>query len=317
MPDVVSIDGRIHKPEEATVNVFDHGLLYGDGVFEGIRIIDGGILLLDEHVERLYASAQAIRLAVNRTPKEMKHDILNAVRQSGIADGYIRLVLTRGIGDLGLNPRRCPHSRTIIIVASIALYPEELYEQGLDVAVCNTRKTTATQLTGRAKSCNYLNNIQAVWDYLDQGCHEGLMLTPDGYVSEATADNVFGIRGDVLFTPSLDTNCLPGITRAQILRIAAETSFRVEEGHYRAEDFIQADEVFLTGTGAGIIAVAKLDAKTVGSGTMGPKTRQLRAEYERQVPSMCTPVSMEQPPHDTSRLEKEVQPPQITAKQEA
>ena len=270
--------------------MFDHGLLYGDGIFEGIRFSRHGILLFQEHVERLYVSAKTIRLGIPYFPKELMVQVSDAVAQSGLKQGYIRLLVTRGAGDLGLNPTRCAHPQVITIVSKIALYPDSLYESGLHVHVCKTLKPDASQLPGNAKTCNYLNNILAVQDYLDANCHEGLMLTKEGFVSEATADNVFFISGNTLFTPSLATNCLPGITRAKVMQVAAKKGYRIEEGLFTPDRFRNAEEMFLTGTGAGIIAVAQIDGFPVGSGRMGPKTRALRQAFEINVPMWSTPV---------------------------
>jgi len=287
----VFVNGQFYDPHKVPFSVFDHGLLYGDGVFEGIRIISNGILLLQAHIDRLYESARHIGMSMPYAPEQMREHVLQTVGQSGLSDGYVRLVVTRGVGDLGINPARCKTPTVIIIASKLALYPEEFYRKGLDVHICQTRKPAASQMPGAAKTCNYMNNILAATEYVAANCQEGLLLTPDGFVSEATADNVFFIRGDTVFTPSLDTNCLPGITRAQVLRIAREQGFNTEEGRYLPSDFLCAEEVFLTGTGAGIIAARRINGQSIGSGCMGPKTERLRNAYEAAIPSLLTPVT--------------------------
>ena len=288
--EIVSIDGNVFSKEDAKISVFDHCLLYGDGVFEGIRIIGNKVILLDSHIDRLYASAKNIRLKMPFEKEKMKGQILKACKESGIENGYIRLVMTRGIGDLGINPAKCANGKTIIIVAKLALYPEERYENGLKVVFTPTRKISVQNWNGRVKSCNYLNNIMATWEFLDGNADEGIMLDLNGYVSEATVDNVFAIRGNKLFTPSLATNCLEGITRNAVMEIAKEKGMEVEEGFYVYHDFITADEIFLTGTGAGIIPVTKTNTAEISGGKIGEKTRALRSAYEARIKETGTQI---------------------------
>lgn len=290
MTEKVFLNGKAYLPHQTPISAFDHGLLYGDGVFEGIRFWDRGLLLLDEHIARIYDSARMIDLVIPHPPERLKRMVVDAVRQCGMTKGYVRLVVTRGVGDLGVNPASCGTPTVIILVASIQLYPEKFYQEGLAVHVCQTRKPPLDVLPCNAKTCNYLNNGLAALEFSKAGCQEGLMLTTDGFVSEATADNVFGIQGNVLFTPSLDTNCLPGITRANVMAIAKTMGFAVEEGKYAPDAFMNADEVFLTGTGAGIISVTRLGGKPIGTGKPGEKTRRLQAAYESQCKNWLTSV---------------------------
>ncbi|MBI4361150.1 aminotransferase class IV [Candidatus Micrarchaeota archaeon] len=280
MGETVFLNGKPFTPHQMPVSAFDHGLLYGDGVFEGIRFQEKGLLLLDEHVQRLYDSARMIQLRIAQNPDEMRRMVIEAVRHCGMENGYVRLVVTRGVGDLGVNPASCGTPTVMILVSTISLYPEKFYEEGLRVHVCQTKKPPLDVLPCNAKTCNYLNNGLAALEFTKEGCQEGLMLTTEGFVSEATADNVFGIQGNALFTPSLDTNCLPGITRAKVMELAKEKGFQVREGKYLPDEFREADEVFLTGTGAGIIAVTTLGGQRIGNGKTGKTTRALRDAYE-------------------------------------
>lgn len=287
--DVVCIDGKVVGAEEASVSVFDHCLLYGDGVFEGIRLINKSILLHEEHTERLYRSAEVLRLAMP-DKKSYNKMLKETVEASGYHDAYIRVVITRGKGSLGVSPLKCAAPSIIIIVAQISLYPEQMYQTGLSVITARTQKISVKSLDCRVKACQYLNNIMASWEYIDRGAQDAIMLDERGFVSECTVANIFGISGNTIFTPSLDTNCLEGCTRNKALDLAREKGFEVKEGLFVVRDFMFADEVFLTGTGAGLIAVTKIDQAKIGNGAMGPKTKMLRDTYESRIQEFCTPL---------------------------
>ena len=287
--EIASIDGQIFDLKDAKISVLDHCFLYGDGIFEGIRLINKKLLLHKEHMQRLYNSASKIRIPM--VPKEQyEKQLFEAVRASNLKSGYIRVVATRGIGDLGINPAKCSNSRLVIIVATLKLYPEELYEKGLKLIIARTRKIPYNSFDCSVKSCNYLNNIMATWEIVDRKSDEAIMTDENGIVSEATVDNLFGIKGNMLFTSSLDTNCLEGITRNKIIEIAKSQNLEVVEGRFTSGDFMLADEVFLTGTGAGIIPVTKIEEQVIGKGIIGEKTKNLRQEYESRIEEFCTEV---------------------------
>ncbi|MDP3765660.1 MAG: aminotransferase class IV [Nanoarchaeota archaeon] len=287
--EIVSVNGEIFDLQDGKISVLDHCFLFGDGIFEGIRLINKKILLHKEHMKRLYDSAAVVRIPMV-PQKEYEKQLFAAVKSSNLDSGYIRVVVTRGIGDLGLNPKKCSDSKLVIIVASLKLYPEELYEKGLKIIIAGTKKIPYTSFDCSVKSCNYINNVMATWEIIDKGADEAIMTDENGIVSEATVDNIFGIKGNTLFTPSLDTNCLAGITRSKIIEIAKGQGMEVLEGRFTPRDFMFADEVFLTGTGAGIIPITKIEYHTIGIGTMGQKSRKLRQEYESRIEEFCTPV---------------------------
>ena len=287
--ELVSIDGEIFDLKDGKISVLDHCFLYGDGVFEGLRLINKGILFHKEHMNRLYNSAKFVRIPMI-PKKQYERHLFGAVKASNLESGYIRVVVTRGIGDLGVNPAKCTGSKLVIIVTRLELYPEELYENGLKLIAAKTRKTPYASLNCRIKSCNYLNNIMAKWEAVDRRADESVMADANGIVSEATLDNIFGIKANTLFTPSLETNCLPGITRQKIMEIARKQGMKVVEGAFTFRDFMSAGEVFLTGTGAGIVPVTKIEDKVIGDGKIGPNTKRLRHEYETRIEKFCTAV---------------------------
>ncbi|MEK6945986.1 MAG: branched-chain-amino-acid transaminase [Nanoarchaeota archaeon] len=287
--EIVSINGEIFDLKDGKISVLDHCFLYGDGVFEGIRMINRGILFHKEHIKRLYESAKFVRIPM-MPKKEYEKYLFDAVKSSNFDSCYVRVVVTRGIGDLGVNPAKCSGSKLVMIVTSLKLYPEKLYENGLKLIVAKTRKTPYASLNCRIKSCNYLNNVMAKWEAVDLGADEALMVGEKGIVSEATLDNIFGVKANTLFTPGLETNCLPGITREKIMEIAKKQGMNVAEGAFTPNDFMSADEVFLTGTGAGIVPVTKIENKTIGSGKMGPNTKKLGYEYNSRIKEFCTAV---------------------------
>ena len=275
----VYIGGKFVPQEEAKISVFDHGLLYGDGVFEGIRSYGGKVFRLLEHIARLYESAKAIWLEIPMTQEAMCDAVNEAVRVNKIDDGYIRLVVTRGAGTLGLDPNRCSNPQVIIIADAISLYPKELYEKGLEIVTVSVQRSNPAALNPRIKSLNYLNNILAKIEGLQAGCIEALMLNHKGEVAECTGDNIFLVRGGVLFTPPLDAGILAGVTRDAVNELARGAGIDVREISLTKHDVYIADECFLTGTAAEVIPVVKVDSRTIGTGKPGPMTRDLERRF--------------------------------------
>jgi len=272
----VYIDGTLYENDQAKVSVFDHGLLYGDGVFEGIRAYGGRIFQLDAHLERLYDSAKAIALKIPLSPEKLKEAIRNTLDTNGLKDAYIRVVVTRGVGTLGLDPNKCSGSSLIIITDSITLYPDELYEKGLEIVTVATIRIHPAALSPRIKSLNYLNNILAKIEAINAGCLEALMLNANGLVAECTGDNIFIVRKGVIFTPPETAGILKGITRGVVMGLAREEGIEVREENLTRYDLYTADECFLTGTAAEIIPVVRIDRRQIGPGTPGPITSRLR-----------------------------------------
>jgi len=279
----VYINGKLMPAEQATVSVFDHGLLYGDGVFEGLRSYGGKVFRLAEHVERLFDSARAIRLDIPLTQEAMAAAIDQTVAINGIKDGYIRAVVTRGAGTLGLDPNRCSNPQVIIIADSITLYPKEFYENGLELITSSVIRNHPAALSPRIKSLNYLNNILAKIEGLKAGCVEALMLNHKGEVAECTGDNIFLVKHGRLTTPPLDAGILEGITRNAVLEIAREAGMSVAESPLTKHDVYVADECFLTGTAAEIIAVVKVDDRVIGNGKPGSVTHDLSRRFHKLV----------------------------------
>lgn len=277
----VYIAGKLVPAEQATVSVFDHGLLYGDGIFEGIRVYGGRVFLLKEHIDRLYESALAIRLQIPIAPAEMTKAVEDTVRENGITDGYVRLVVTRGAGSLGLDIRRTSNPQVIIIADTISLYPAELYENGLRLITASTIRNHPGALSPRIKSLNYLNNIMAKIEGTDAGTVEALMLNHNGEVSECTGDNIFIVKNGVLKTPPTDAGILEGITRNAVIGLARAAGVEVRECVMVRHDIFTADECFLTGTAAEVIAVISLDGRQIGDGKPGPVTRDLLQRFQK------------------------------------
>lgn len=286
----IFIDGEFYDKQDAKVSVFDHGLLYGDGIFEGIRFYDGRVFRLDEHLSRLDHSARAIALTLPMSLQEIKEATLETIRRNELRDGYIRLVVTRGCGDLGLSPLLCPKATIFIIAATITLYPQEKYDHGLEVVTCSTRRIAHGALSPMVKSLNYLNNVMAKFEALKAGAGEGLMLNEQGYVAECTGDNVFTVHGGRIFTPSISSGALAGITRAVAIEIAGELGIPVVENQMTRYDIYTADECFLTGTAAEVIPVVRLDHRPIGSGSPGPVTSKLIAKFRELTRSTGTPI---------------------------
>ncbi len=271
----IYLSGKLVDKEQAVVSVFDHGLLYGDGVFEGIRVYSGNVFLLKEHIERLYESAKAIRLIIPLSPAEMIQATKDTVAANNIGDGYIRLLVTRGAGSLGLDIRKTSHPQTIIIADTITLYPREIYENGMNLITASTIRNHPGALPARIKSLNYLNNILAKIEGTDAGTVEALMLNHKGEVAECTGDNIFIIKQGVLKTPPPDAGILEGITRNAVLRLASEAGIPTQETTLIRHDLYVADEMFLTGTAAEVVPVVSLDGRTIGDGKPGSITRRL------------------------------------------
>jgi branched-chain amino acid aminotransferase len=275
----VYMNGDFVPAKEARISVFDHGFLYGDGVFEGIRVYEDNIFRLRQHVQRLYDSAQCILLSVPLAPADMTAAIVETVQRRGLSNQYVRVVVSRGAGDLGLDPRHCPQPSVVIIADTIALYPAHVYAQGLELVTVATRRTPAWALDPRIKSLNYLNNILAKLEAQQAGAIEAVMLNAEGYVAECTADNIFAVRHERILTPSLAAGALAGVTRDSVLDIAGDLGLSIAEGLLTRYDFYTAEECFMTGTGAEIVPVVRLDGRRIGNGTPGPVTAQIREQF--------------------------------------
>jgi branched-chain amino acid aminotransferase len=275
----IYIDGKYCDEKTAKISVFDHGLLYGDGVFEGIRAYNGRVFKLKEHVDRLYKSAKAILLTIPMSPEEMMRAVVETCRRNKLRDGYVRLVVTRGVGTLGLNPNRCINPSVIIIAGKIQLYPEEMYRKGLEIITVPTVRNLHSALNPAIKSLNYLNNILAKIEAMNGGCEEAVLLNAEGFVSECTGDNIFIVNGNRLQTPPLSAGALYGITRDVVMQLAEAGGLKVGEPNLTRYDLFNADECFLTGTGAELIPVVKIDGRVIGTGKPGPVTARLMAAY--------------------------------------
>ncbi len=277
----VWINGKLFEKEDAKISVYDHGLLYGDGVFEGLRSYGGQVFRLDQHLARLWNSAKAILLSMPMPLEEMARAVNETLKANDLRDAYIRLVVTRGAGSLGLDPNRTANPQVIIITDHITVYPEELYRQGLEIVTASTMRNHPSALNPRIKSLNYLNNILAKIESMQAGCMEALMLNHKGEVSECTADNIFLVRDGVLLTPPTDAGVLEGITREAVIELARQSGREVREVPITRHDVYIADECFLTGTAVEVIAVVKVDSRKIGSGTPGPITRDLKERFDK------------------------------------
>jgi len=265
------------------VSVFDHGLLYGDGVFEGLRYYSGRVFRLDEHLDRLYASARAICLEIPLAKEAVAQAVIDTLAANTLSDGYVRLVVTRGAGSLGLDPNRTKNPQVIVIADTIALYPREYYEKGLRIVTAATQRTQSAALSPRIKSLNYLNNIMAKLEGLQAGCVEALMLNHKGEVAECTGDNIFVVRGTKLLTPPPDAGILEGITRNAVMELAHAAGIDCREQTLVRHDLYTADECFLTGTAAEVIPVVEIDGRKIGAGVPGPITARLTADFHALV----------------------------------
>ncbi|HNS31729.1 MAG TPA: branched-chain-amino-acid transaminase [bacterium] len=276
---LIYLNGKLVQEEDAKISVFDHGLLYGDGIFEGIRIYNGKIFKLDEHIERLYNSAKAIMLEVPLNFYDMKNATIQTVRANELQDGYIRLIVTRGVGDLGLNPLKCKVPTLIIIANKVALYPESLYEKGLDVITASTRRNLSESVNPAIKSLNYLNNILAKIEANNSGFPEALLLNQEGFVSECTGENIFAVKNRMVMTPPVSAGVLDGITRNAIKELCSRLKLEFREINLTRYDIFNADEAFLSGTAAEIVPVVSLDRRIIGSGKPGEITKSIGREF--------------------------------------
>ena len=275
----IFLGNKLVDEKDAVVSVFDHGLLYGDGVFEGIRAYNGRVFLLEEHIDRLYDSAKAIALEIPMSKEAMSQALIETCKANDILDGYIRLVVTRGKGTLGLNPYLCEEAKVIIIAAKIQLYPQELYDNGLKIVTVGTVRNHTEAINPRIKSLNYLNNVMAKIEAINAGCMECLMLNTQGQVAEASGDNVFAIKDGVLTTPPSWCGALEGLTRNKVMELARNAGYKVRESVMARYDLYIADEVFLTGTAAEVISVVDIDKRMIGEGTPGKITMELSNLY--------------------------------------
>ncbi len=275
----IYIDGKFCNERDAKVSVFDHGFLYGDGVFEGIRAYHGRVFKLKEHIDRLFYSAKAILLEIPTTHEKISRAVIEACRANKIRDGYIRLVVTRGVGTLGLNPRSCKSPSVIIIADKIQVYPQELYSRGMEIVTVPTVRNLHSAVNPAIKSLNYLNNILAKIEANNAGVEEAVMLNAEGFVAECTADNLFIVKNSELFTPPLSAGALYGITRQTVIELARQNGLKVSEPNLTRYDLFCADECFLCGTGAEIMPVIKIDNRVIGNGKPGHVTRNLVSEY--------------------------------------
>jgi branched-chain amino acid aminotransferase len=275
----IYIDGKYCDENSAKISVFDHGLLYGDGIFEGIRAYNGRVFKLKEHIDRLFCSAKAILLEMPISHADLMAAVVETCRRNKLRDGYIRLVITRGVGTLGLNPNRCKNPSVIIIAGKIQLYPPEFYQQGMEIITVPTVRSLHSALNPAIKSLNYLNNILAKIEANNAGCEEAVMLNAEGFVAECTGDNIFIIRDGQLLTPPLSAGALYGITRRVVMDIAADSGLKVAEPNLTRYDLFNADECFLTGTGAELVPIVKIDGRIIGDGKPGLTTQKLVTQY--------------------------------------
>lgn len=283
MTQAIYINGEYFSREDAKISVYDHGLLYGDGVFEGMRIYSGKVFALEDHMTRLYESARAIMLDIPIAIDALTTAVNETVAKNGLTEGYIRLVVTRGGNQLGLNPFACEDPQVIIIADTISLYPEKFYTEGLELITASTIRNHPAALSPRVKSLNYLNNIMAKIEAIRAGCIEAVMLNTKGEVAECTGDNIFIVRGDRLITPPIDAGILEGITRNTVIDLARENGIEVAEEAMTRHDIFVADECFLTGSAAEVIPAVKLDGRVIGDGKPGPTTQKLNAAFREFV----------------------------------
>jgi branched-chain amino acid aminotransferase len=275
----VYLDGKFCDEKDAKVSVFDHGLLYGDGIFEGIRAYHGRVFKLKEHIDRLFYSAKAILLEIPISHAELMRAVVESCRVNNLRDGYIRLIVTRGVGTLGLNPNRCKNPSVIVIADKIQLYPQEMYDQGMAIVTVPTTRNLHNAVNPAIKSLNYLNNILAKIEANIAGVEEAIMLNSEGYVAECTGDNIFILKNNQMFTPPLSAGALYGITRGVVLEMARAANIPASEPNLTRYDLFNADECFLTGTGAELIPVTKIDGRVIGTGKPGPITKRLVEQY--------------------------------------
>ncbi|PLR93678.1 branched-chain-amino-acid transaminase [Bacillus sp. T33-2] len=281
----IYLNGEFVTKENAKISVYDHGFLYGDGIFEGIRVYSGNIFRMEEHMDRLYRSAKSIMLQIPHSEDELTELIVQTVEKNGLEDAYIRVVVSRGIGDLGLDPFKCPKANVVIIVEPLSIFPKELYETGLEIITVATRRNRPDVLSPKVKSLNYLNNVLVRIEAHLANVSEALMLNDQGYVAEGSADNIFIIKGGCFYTPPGYIGALEGITRSAVMEIAKDLGYEVKEEPFTRHDVYTADEVFLTGTAAEVIAVVKVDGRTIGDGMPGVHTNRILEKFRERVVS--------------------------------
>jgi branched-chain amino acid aminotransferase len=286
----VYINGEFYAKEDAKISVFDHGLLYGDGVFEGIRAYNGRVFRLKQHIDRLYEGAHSIMLNIPLSKEDTQEAILETLRKNQLKDAYIRAIVSRGEGDLGLDPQRCPKPTVIIIADKIAIYPQEMYEKGLSVITAATRRNVPEGVNPQMKSLNYLNNIMAKIEANRAGVPEAIMLNTDNYVAECTGDNIFLVKNGVLITPPTYVGILIGVTRNAIMEVAAKKGYKVIEKVFTRHEMYNADEVFLTGTAAEAIPVVDIDGRKIGNGQPGEVTKDIIKAFREMVMSEGTEI---------------------------
>ncbi len=283
---MIYLNGQLYEnKEDARISVYDHGLLYGDGVFEGIRVYNGRAFRLQDHLDRLFASARTIRLDIPESAEALDRILSDMIAKSGKRDAYIRLVVTRGSGDLGLDPRKCSKPTLFIIIDDISLYPDEHYKHGIRICTSSWRRPPSDCINTRVKSLNYLNNILAKIEANDRQCQEALILNKEGLVAECTADNIFYVSKGILYTPDLAEGALGGITRAVVLELAENLGLKPVERRISLFDLYGADEVFLTGSGAELVPVVEVDGRMIGNGSPGPVTAKILKEFRRTIAS--------------------------------
>lgn len=287
---IIYINGKYYPKSEAKVSVFDHGFLYGDGVFEGIRVYNGRIFKCKEHIDRIFNAAKAIDLEVPISKEEFKQALIDTCAKNNIKDGYIRPIISRGEGDLGLSPTKCPNPCVVIIADTIQLYPQEMYEKGMSVITASTRRNNAGALDPQIKSLNYLNNILAKIEANRAGASEAIMLNPMGVVCECTGDNIFIIKDGIIYTPPVYVGALDGITRATVIELAEKAGYKVVEREFTLFNVYSADECFFTGTAAEVISVTNVDGRVIGSGVTGPITRKLMGMFSEHARNQGEPI---------------------------
>lgn len=283
MPLKIWLDGKLVDKDDAKISVYDHGLLYGDGVFEGIRAYNGRVFRMDAHMRRLYDSARAIRLEIPLPPEQFKAVIEQTIKANNFTDCYVRAVVTRGVGYLGLNPNKCPKASAFVIADTIELYPKEVYEKGMAVIIASVIRNHPNALSPRIKSLNYLNNILAKMEAVDANVPEAIMLNQHGNVAECTADNIFVVKAGVVYTPTTYDGILEGVTRDTIIQLCAKLGITCIEKTLTRHDLYVSDECFLTGTGAEVVPVTKIDGRSVGNGTPGAITKKLLEAFHKVV----------------------------------
>lgn len=287
----IYLNGKLVPERDAKVSVFDHGLLYGDGIFEGIRAYNGRVFMLEEHIKRLYLSAKAIDLAIPMPQRSMVNAVVKTCKANNMKDGYVRLVVTRGVGSLGLNPYLCQKPSIFIIASAIQLYPKKLYREGMRIITVGTKRNHPEAINPRIKSLNYLNNVLAKIEAINAGVMECIMLNPQGFVAEASGDNVFVVRDGELLTPPAWCGALEGITRNVVIDLGRKAGLNVREEVFSRYDLWTADEVFLTGTAAEIIGVSEIDHRAIGDGKPGPVTKDLMKRFHKLAGSSGTLIS--------------------------